>query len=78
MNVPPPTASLFGDGGGYGNPVGVRMNEDDDIDRDGGCGILGGTYAETDNGTVEKAGVSVPGDRVCMSNGFNAEAEQRI
>ena len=71
----PPTASLFGD------PVGVKNNEEDDVDGDVGCGVLGGANAETDrgdDGTTENAGESVPGDNVCMSNAVRAEANERV
>jgi hypothetical protein len=71
---------LLGEAGGYGDPVGVK-NEDDDVDGDVGCGVLGGAKAETDKGeegTAENAGESVPGDRVCISNAVRADAKNRV
>ena len=72
---------MFGDAGGKGDPVSVKNNEDDDVDRDVGCGVLGSTNAETDKGedcTGENAGESVLGDSVCMSNTDKADAKERV
>ena len=72
---------MFRDVGAKGDPVGVKNNEDDDVDGDVGCGVLGGNNVETDEGEVgtnENAGESVPGDNVCMSNAEKAGAKDRV
>jgi len=72
---------LFGDTDGKGDPVGVKNNEDDDVDGDVGCGVLGGADAEADkgeDGSGENASESVPGDRACMSNADKAEAKEQV
>jgi len=49
---------------GKGDPAGVKKNEDDDVDGDVGCGVLGGSKTETDkgeDGTTENPGESVLG-----------------
>lgn len=80
VNVPPPTASLFGDAGGYGDPVGVKKkNEDDDVDGDVGCGVPGGTQKPI---TV-KTGLLRRQARVFQARGYAcrilfAETKERV
>ena len=66
----------MGDAGEYGDPVDVKNNDNDGVDGNVNCGVLGGANAETDkrnDGTTEQVGESVPGDRVCMPNAVSAE-----
>jgi hypothetical protein len=70
---------LLGDAGEYGDPVGVKNIEDNGVDGNINCGVLGGANAETDkgkDGTAEKVGESVSGDRACVSNAVNAETKE--
>jgi len=72
---------MIGDPGEYGDPAGIKNNEDDGVNGDVDYGVLGSANAETDKdkgGTAEKVGESVPGDRVCTSNAVNAETKDHV